>query len=140
MMSRNLENLVRARALKPEPADQQEFDNLLRSGKTRLKDARHVDLSVESRFDLAYNAAHALALAALRWKGYRTEKRYYVFQCIPHTVGLGPDVWKVLALCHDRRNKAEYEGVIDIDEQLLRDLIIAAEKLQNAVKALGPVP
>lgn len=45
-------------------------------------------LAIESRFDLAYNAAHALALAALRARGYRSDNRYVVFQALPHTLGL----------------------------------------------------
>jgi hypothetical protein len=45
-----------------------------------LKDAHHQGLSLESRFDLAYNAAHALCLAALRWHGYRSGNRFIVFQ------------------------------------------------------------
>jgi len=36
-------------------------------------------LSLESCFDLAYNPAHALALAALRWNGYRSDNRYIFF-------------------------------------------------------------
>ena len=47
-------------------------------------------LSLESRFDLAYNAGHALALAALRFRGYRSESRYLVFQCLQHTIDLPP--------------------------------------------------
>lgn len=137
MTSQQLENLVRIGALKPETFDQQEFDNLVRSGRLRLEDAKNTKLADESRFDLAYNAAHALALAALRRQGYRTDKRYYVFQCLPHTLGVGPEVWRVLALCHDRRNKAEYEGVIDIDPQLLQDLIKATDALLDAVVAMG---
>jgi hypothetical protein len=37
----------------------------------RLTDSAKNSNSLESRFDLAYNAAHALCLAALRWHGYR---------------------------------------------------------------------
>jgi len=94
-----------------------------------MTDAQTASLSLESRFDLAYNAAHALALAALRWNGYRSESRYLVFQCIPHTLGLGPEVWRVLAICHDRRNRAEYEGDLDIDEQLVKGLLQATATL-----------
>lgn len=82
----------------------------MRSGKARLKDAGSKGLALESRFDLAYNAAHALCLAALRWHGYRSANRYIVFQLLPHTLGLGPEVWRVLSKCHDIRNRAEYEG------------------------------
>jgi hypothetical protein len=61
-----LDNLVRARQLKSESAAQSEIDGLVRSGSKRLKDARLKTLSLDSRFDLAYNAAHAFSLAALR--------------------------------------------------------------------------
>ena len=61
----------------------------------RLADAHNDALSLESRFDLAYNAAHALSLAALRRGGYRARHRYIVFQVLPHTLGLGPEVWRV---------------------------------------------
>ena len=136
MTSQNLENLVKLGQLKPEAADAKEFAGLLHSAKVRLTDANNAILSIESRFDLAYNAAHALALAALRWHGYRSEKRFIVFQCVPHTLGLGADVWRLLTLCHDRRNLAEYEGHLEIDNQLLADLLSAAARLLEKVDAL----
>lgn len=102
-----------------------------RSGLVRLKDAQNPANSLESRFDLAYNAAHALSLAALRLKGYRPSKRYIVFQVLPHTLGVGPEVWRVLAKCHDLRNVGEYEGDLEIDERIVVDLIAAC----NAVAA-----
>ncbi|MDZ7812401.1 MAG: hypothetical protein U5L74_04500 [Ideonella sp.] len=87
-------------APKPEPPDSAEIAGLLRTGRARLVDAANPVLALESRFDLAYNAAHALCLAALRAKGYRASNRYIVFQVLPHTLGLGPAVWRVLDLCH----------------------------------------
>ncbi len=73
-----LDNLVRIGQLKAEPAAQGELEGLLRSGVRRLADASRSELSLESRFDLAYNATHALALAALRFRGYRSQSRYLV--------------------------------------------------------------
>lgn len=140
MTSKELENLAKTGKLKVEPGDQQEFDGLLRSAHARLADAKIESLSIESRFDLAYNASHALALAALRWHSYRSENRYLVFQALQHTAGLGPELWRVLSLCHDRRNRAEYQGHVDIDEQLVADLINASGILLEKVSALGPVP
>ncbi|SDY88714.1 hypothetical protein [Nitrosomonas sp. Nm33] len=104
-----------------------------------MTDAHNRFLSIESRFDLAYNAAHALALAVLRWHGYRSDKRYIVFQCIPHTLSLGPEVWRLLTLCHERRNLAEYEGYLEIDEQLVTDLLLAADKLFRKIETLAPL-
>lgn len=97
--------------------NQLEFSGLLRSGEARLNDATNISLAAESRFDLAYNAAHSLSLAALRWHGYRSGNRYLVFQVLPHILGVGPEVWRVLGKCHDCHNVAEYEGYFEIDEQ-----------------------
>ena len=88
MTKREFDNLVRTGKLKPEPPAQAELEGLVRSGSRRLADAERTDPSLESRFDLAYNAAHALALAALRAKGYRSESRYLVFQYLQHTIDL----------------------------------------------------
>ena len=136
----NLQRLEQIGKLKSEPGNQQEFDGLARSGRVRLQDARLSALSSESSFDLAYNAAHAFALAALRWCGFRSENRYIVFQCLPHTLGVAAEVWRVLALCHDRRNRIEYEGDMGIDEQLVTDLVSATEEVMERVNELGPVP
>ena len=139
MSSNELNNLVRTGALKVEPADQKEFDGLLNSGRTRLADAKKSNLALESQFDLAYNAAHALSLAAMRWHGYRPEKRYIVFQSLTHTLGLGPEVWRVLDKAHGIRNSVEYEGALEVNKQMVVDLLKAAETVQAAVEKLGPV-
>lgn len=77
-----------------EPPDAKEFAGLVRSRLARLKDAENESNSLESRFDLAYGAAHALCLAALRHHGYRPSKRHIVFQVLPDTLSLRPDVWR----------------------------------------------
>ena len=135
-----LENLSGpGKALREEPPDAKEFAGLKRSGLARLADAEKPANSVESRFDLAYNAAHALCLAALRHAGYRATNRYVVFQLLPHTLGLGPDVWRVLARGHEIRNRGEYEGDLEIDERLLADLIRACKTVAAALGKLPPV-
>jgi len=139
MISPNLENRARIGKLRKETVSQTEFDGLVKSGRVRLADAHTVKLSFESRFDLAYNASHALALAALRWHGYRSENRYLVFQCLQETLGLKPEQWRVLALCHERRNVAEYEGQLDVEDRLVTDLIQVAEVVLKKVTSLGKV-
>ena len=140
MTSKELDNLVQIGLLKSEPGDQKEFDGLLESGRTRLTDAQVNTLSPESQFTLTYDAAHALSLAALRWHGYRPDKtRYVVFQALQHTLGLKPEIWRVLATCHQRRNSAEYEGTFLVDTQLLADLLTITNRLHEAVEKLGPV-
>jgi hypothetical protein len=140
MRSSAFENLCGAgKPLKAEPPDAAEFAGLKRSGLARLKDAGTAGLSLEGRFDLAYNAAHALCFAALRWHGYRSANRYIVFQLLPHTLGLGPEVWRVLAKCHDLRNRSEYEGALNIDERIVTDLIAACRTVATKVEALSPI-
>ena len=134
-----LDNLVRARQLKAEPGAQAEVDGLLRSGNARLKDAGNPAISPLSSFDLASNAAHALSLAALRWHGYRSENRYLVFQSLTHTLKLPAEQWRVLDQAHRKRNLAEYEGEVDVDEALLAALIRVTGDVASRVSALGPL-
>jgi hypothetical protein len=134
-----LDNLVKTRQLHPEPPDQAEFDGMVSAASAKLADVRLEGLSADSQFSLAYGAAHALSLAALRWHGYRTDKRYLVFQCLKHTLQLEDAQWRVLDQCHRRRNLAEYEGQVDIDTQLLTELIALTDELLVRVRALGPI-
>lgn len=126
-----LENLAKIGKLKIEPPAADELDGLIRSGRARLGDARNAGISPEGRFDLAYNAAHSLSLAALRKAGYRADNRYIVFQCLQHTVGLPPEQWRVLDEAHRRRNNAEYEGVVEVDEALIESVIRVACEVEQ---------
>ena len=75
-MSSPLERLSDpGKALAAEPPDAQEFAGLRRSGLARLRDAANTEISLEGRFDLSYNAAHVLSLAALRYHGFRPGNR-----------------------------------------------------------------
>jgi hypothetical protein len=140
-MTSRLERLaVTGGSLVREPPDAGEFAGLLRSGLARLKDAENEANSLDSRFDLAYSAAHALCLAALRYHGFPPSNRYIVFQVLPDTLGLGPEVWKVLSMCHDSRNRTEYEGILDVDDRVVSDLISACREVASRVKELPPIP
>lgn len=139
-MTSLFENLAgTGKALRAEPPDANEFAGLQRMGLARLHDAQKPGLALESQFDLAYNAAHALCLAALRWHGYRSGNRFIVFQLLPHTLGLGPEVWRVLSKCHDARNLGEYEGMLEVDSRLVADLITACGQVPAKLGALPPI-
>lgn len=129
----NLENLARVGKLTKEPPRDDELDGLLASGRDRLKDAKNPENSFAGRFDLAYNAAHSLALCALRRAGYRADNRYIVFQFLPHTLDF--DEWQILAKAHNIRNKSEYEGYLREDEKLLGAVIEIASELVDALEA-----
>ena len=139
MTLETLDNLVKINQLKIEPPDQNEFDGMLTSARRRLNDAKIEGLSEDSVFSLAYGAAHALSLAAMRWHGYRSDNRYLVFQCLQQTIGLENAKWRVLDKCHKQRNLAEYEGHLEITPQLLQELISVTEELLKSVEVMGPV-
>ena len=139
MTLQQLDNLVKVSSLKLEPPDQSEFDGMVGSAKRRLQDAQVAGLSEEGQFSLAYGAAHALSLAAMRWHGYRSDNRYIVFQCLEHTVHLDTAKWRVLAHCHNQRNLAEYEGHLEINPQLLSELISITKELIKLVEELGKI-
>jgi hypothetical protein len=124
-----LRNLAKIGQLKTEPRNMQEVKRLLSMARTRLEDASLQKMSLEGRFTSAYNASHAAALAALRWHGYRSENRFTVFQCLVHTLGWSASQWRVLDAAHQKRNLAEYEGFMDLQEALVTELMELAQKL-----------
>ena len=103
---------------------------------TRWADAQLAHVSQEGRFTSAYNAAHAAALAALRWHGYRSENRFTVFQCLAHTVNWPPARWRVLDAAHQKRNLAEYEGYLEVEEPTIAEMVALAAQLIADVRAL----
>jgi hypothetical protein len=136
MAKADLDRLVDTGTLSRESPSEGEVAGLRRSGAARLADADNASLALESRFDLTYNAAHALALAALRRLGYRSANRYAVFQVLPHTLGIAPEQWRVLAKAHEIRNRTEYEGILDIGERLVADMVAAAKVVQEALRSV----
>jgi hypothetical protein len=133
-----LDNLVRIGKLNAEPGSRTEFEGMVTSARKRLADAQNEDLETDSQFDLAYGAAHRLALAALRQHGYRSEDRITVFQTLVHTVGTDRADLQIFLQAHNERNLAEYQGRSEIDKRLLADLIRCTRKLAAAVGKLKP--
>jgi hypothetical protein len=135
MPSEQLKNLVATGQLEHESLDADEIAGLIRSGEERLRDAERTELSVNSRFDLAYNAAHALSLAALRSHGYRPANRFIVFQTLAHTIDLPAEQWRVLATAHTKRNAVEYEGFAEVDEEFVAAMLRVTGEVAKRVKA-----
>lgn len=138
MPSPELDRLVEIGQLHREPPLRDEYDGLVSNAGKRLADARHGELHAESRFDLAYAAAHSLAFAALRRLGYRPANRQIVFQSLAHTLGTPQPLRNLLSKCHALRNQRDYEGMTGLDDRLVRDLVTAAGELLRAIEALPP--
>ena len=139
MAKRELENLVeKTKQLKREPPLRKEYDGMLKSAQRALTDAQNESIEPDSQFDLAAEAAHKFALAALRREGYRSENRITVFQTLVHTIGLNNADLQIFLKAHNERNLAAYRGRVDIDEKLLTDLIAATKRLSATVAKLTP--
>ena len=52
---------------------------------------------------------------------------------------LPPDQWRVLDQAHRKRNVAEYEGDLDVDQKLVESLIRVANEVAARVASLGPL-
>lgn len=134
----NLENLARAKQLNAEPPAGEQIGRLLASAEAQLRDSRNPSNSAPSRFILAYNAAHALALAALRASGYRPSSaghRKIIFQVLATTAGAPPELWLALDKYHDRRNASEYEGAPPASTMEAEDIIKLTSELHRLVLA-----
>lgn len=131
-----LSNLAKIGKLKAEPRNSAEIDRMLAMARKRLDDASCLQVSAEGRFTSAYNAIHAAALAALRWHGYRSENRYIVFQSLGHTLDWPVNKWRVLDAAHQKRNLAEYEGFLEIEESTILELRTLANELIADVEVL----
>lgn len=65
--------------------------------------------------------------------------RYIVFQVLAHTLSLEAREWRVLSEAHRKRNAIEYEGVFDVDEQLISAVERIVTVVHERVRELGPV-
>jgi hypothetical protein len=138
MGKQELDNLVKIGRLKVEPPTRSEYAGMVASARKRLVDAYNEDLDPDSQFDLAYGAAHRLALAALRRAGYRSDNRITVFQTLVHTLGTDSAHIQTFLRAHNERNLAEYEGRMEVDAKLLADLLRSTTALEADVGKLEP--
>ena len=134
-MPESLDSLVKAGRLRGEPTSRQEIGRFLAIAETSLADAAIAGLSPAGRFKHAYDAAHALALCALRAHGLRPASvpghRAIVFQALAMTLGAERPLWSTLELYHMRRNKSEYEGMSTVSDAEARELVSLASTLRD---------
>ena len=130
----NLQRLAQGGELERLPPSRSQFVTLVRMGRALLEDAAREALSLEGRFSLVYGAAQALSAAALRSQGYRSMNRATTFECLPETAGLSHVQSRVLEICHDRRVRAERDGLLEVDERLVGEAADVARKLLDRLE------
>ncbi len=132
--SPGLQRLAQGGDLQRQPPSRPQFVTLVRLGRALLEDSGRESLSLEGRFSLVYGAAQALSAAALRAQGYKSSNGATAFECLPETAGLSHVQSRVLELCHDRRVRAEHEGLLEVDERLVGEAAEVVGKLLDRLE------
>ena len=105
----------------------QEVTNLLFLVERDLSDSAMLEISLDWRFNIVYNAGLQLATVVLYASGYRSgrgeSKHYRVIQTIPHVLGYEfRAIRDYLDSCRRKRNISEYDAVGTISEKEVKDL------------------
>jgi len=139
-MSDALDRLVTTGQLKIQPSSESELAGFLANADQALVDAQIPALSSANRFRLAYDAAHSLALAAMRAHGYRPVSglghRAIVFQSLVHTVGASAALASSLNRYHTKRNRSEYDGLVSATDAEAKDMVALAIELRALVQSM----
>ena len=116
----------------------QEIWHLLRLADRDLVDCRNSTLSVDWRFNIAYNAALQCAKAALAAAGFRAAKdahHYRVIQSLKFTLGTEDRIIQKLDAFRKKRNISEYNHAGAITAIELDEMIVLAGNLRKSVEA-----
>jgi hypothetical protein len=115
----------------------EEIANLLALADRDLRDARSTELSVDWRFNIAYNAALQLAGTALAASGYRVVRsgphHHRTIQSLAHTIGVDDNTVRLLDRFRKKRNVAEYDAVGTISDQEATEILALAQSLRRLV-------
>lgn len=138
-MMRNLEKLL-GNNIEKLPVSEIELDNLMNIVNRDINDA-HVELiSNDRRFTAAYNAALQLCTIIIRKSGYRMKGKghhYNTFKSVGMLLGNEyKDTIAYFDSCRNKRNKAEYDYVLDISDTELKELISEVTQFRKIVKKL----
>ncbi|MBA4392183.1 MAG: hypothetical protein C0407_01390 [Desulfobacca sp.] len=113
-----------------------EIENLLHIVYRDLSDAQG-EISTDSRFGIAYNAALKLCAILLNAEGYKPEKNlghYRSIQALPLILGEFRKKDTVyLDACRSRRNTLEFDYIGGVTEEDLEELIDFVEEFKSEV-------
>ncbi|MCK5619999.1 MAG: DNA-binding protein [Candidatus Krumholzibacteria bacterium] len=115
----------------------EEIANLLALADRDLRDARSQELSVDWRFNIAYNAALQLAATALAAIGDRVSRsgphHHRIIQSLVHTIGADENTVRLLDRFRKKRNVAEYDSVGTISDKEAVEIFDLALSLRQRV-------
>lgn len=116
----------------------QEIRHLLRLADRDLADCRNSTLSVDWRFNIAYNAVLQCAKAALAAAGFRAAKdaqHYRVIESLKYTLKTEDKIIRMLDAFRKKRNINEYDHAGTITAIELDEITVLAGNLRKSVEA-----
>jgi len=125
--------------IKTHKTSKEEIANLLAIVDRDLADANKENISPDSRFGLAYNAALKLCTILLQASGYRADRarhHYVTLQAMPWVLGNDRKTdAQYLDTCRNKRNIAEYHYVGSVTDGDVVELVAFADELKSTVLA-----
>lgn len=132
----SLDKLV-GRGLEREPTDRVEVGRFLAKIDRKLADSRSSAISLDSRFDLAWEAVLQIGLTALRASGFRATSQaghqVLAIQTLDKTMGITKDRIRLLETFRKNRSAGLYEGTFDPSRAEVDSLMRAADELRAAL-------
>ena len=133
-----LDNLV-GRGLEKAQSDSEELARYLGRVRRKLEDSRQKNISLDSRFDVAFEALLQIALAALRANGYRTTSgaghQQLAIQALPKTIGVSAGDVRALDEFRKKRSAGLYLAEFEPSEAEVGALVGAVERLHKQLLA-----
>ena len=133
----SLENWLNDGHLKSYKTSRKEIEQLFAVFERDMADAMVEALSVERKFESAYNAALVMARSALSASGYRTSgegNHYWTIQSLAFTLQMDANIINRFSKFRQKRNTSNYEMIGVVSEQEVTEMIALAEELRNLVK------
>jgi len=133
-----LDSLV-GRGLEKAGSDSEELARYLERIRRKLQDSRQPNISLDSRFDVAFEALLQIALAALRANGYRTTSaaghQQLAIQSLPKSIGVSATDVRALDEFRKKRSAGLYLAEFEPSEAEVDALIVAVEQLLKQLLA-----
>ena len=133
----SLQDLLDEGRLEQRPTSREEIVELLKTASRALGDASVEQVSLDGRFNHAYDAALLLATIPLRCAGYRTRGEGHhqtVFSVLPEVMGgAAQRVARYLQKCRTIRNRSTYSRSGIVSKSEVKELISRVEDFRSAV-------
>ena len=136
----SLKALLANGALQAHKPSTKEIAGLLALADRNLADAGIRGLSAEGRFQFAYDAALAMATAALHAAGYRTNSNIpghhaVTVESLQRTIGVDATLVRKLDAFRRKRNRVSYDAPAAVSAKEAADMLALAAQLRRDVEA-----